>query len=179
MTCGEKTGRDCKKNCLSVGTMQIYENKEICTLLGYERRQENGDEVLLDRRSEEGSLSPYPVKALQVPQEEVGHGTQSPDRRQWRGQPLLTSGARKGDRKGQLPLERATSRFQSDHCQESMLETAGIKVVLLSVIGMPVVCLSHTLISLPLQRQRNCSTYGRSAGLMAGIPGRVSNCDVL
>lgn len=44
---------------------------------------------------------------------------------------------------------------------------------------MPVVCLSHTLISLPLQRQRNCSTCGRSAGLMTGIPGRVCNCSTL
>lgn len=69
-----KSKKRSEENCLSVGTMLIQENKEICTILGYESRQGNGDEVLLDRRSEEGSLSLYPVKAVQVPHEEVGDG---------------------------------------------------------------------------------------------------------
>lgn len=104
--------------------MLIEEKKEICTILGYERRQGNSDEVLLDRRSEEGSLSPYPVKALQVPHEEVSN--QSLCRRQWKGQALPTSLTRKGNR-NLVRLERAASKFQSDHCQESMLEATGIK----------------------------------------------------
>lgn len=107
MTCGEKTGGDQKKSCLSAGTMLRQENKESCTLLGYERRQGNGDEVLLDRRSENGSWSPYPAKALQVPQEEVGGGNQSPHRRQWRGQPLRPSGTRQGHR-NMVPLRKGS-----------------------------------------------------------------------
>lgn len=66
--CGGEGGGQ-KKNCLSAGTMLRHENMESCTLSGYERRQGNGDEVLLDKRSEEGSWSPYPVKTLSEPQE--------------------------------------------------------------------------------------------------------------
>lgn len=123
---GKKPGGDQKKSCVSAGTMLRQENKESCTLLRYERRQGNGDEVLLDRRSEEWSWSPYPVKALQVPREEVGGGNQSPHRRWWRGQPSCSSGTRQGDGKLFL-LEKAACEFWSDPHWESTLEAAGIR----------------------------------------------------
>lgn len=80
--------------------MLIQKNKEICTSLGYERRQGNGDEVLLDRRSEEGILlkyCKYLVKLL-----EATTFNQNLYRRQWRGQPLPPSGKEGRQKPGPL-----------------------------------------------------------------------------